>query len=413
MRIIFFCQYFPPEMGAPAARTHEHARRWVARGHEVTVICGLPNHPDGIVPPKYRGAWLYREEIDGIRVLRCWFFIAPNKGVIKRCLSFLSFMIASICTGLFATGKCDVVIGTTPQMLCALGGYLVSRVKRRPFVLEVRDLWPKHIIDLGTITNPMVIGVLKRLEMFLYRRSRAVVAVAEASRRYIEERGIPAEKLYTITNGIDETFFVPGEKNGIRRAHGWSEKFVVLYIGTHGLSQGLDTILDTAALLRDRPRFHFVFAGSGAEWESLRDESADRGLANTEFLRHQQKAAMPDFYAAADACLVPLKKRDIFRYNIPSKMFEIMACARPMILGATGQARQLLEEAGAGIAVEPESPEAYRDAIVHLAEHPEECAALGERGRAHAVAHYTRDSKADAFLECLEERGTSGTPGTN
>lgn len=410
MRIVFFCQYFTPEMGAPAARTHEHARRWVARGHEVTVVCGLPNHPDGIVPPKYRGTWLYREHIDGIHVLRCWFFITPNKGVFKRCLSFLSFMMSSIFFGIFATGKCDVVIGTTPQMLCALGGYLVSLLKRRPFVLEVRDLWPKHIIDLGTITNSVIIHGLQRLEMFLYRRSKAVVAVAEASRQHIEDRGIAADKLYTITNGIDEHFFVPQEKNGIRKAQGWSDKFVILYIGTHGLSQGLETILDTAELLKSDPRYHFVFTGSGAEWEDLQKKAGARGLANTEFLPHQQKADMPDFYAAADVCLVPLKKRDIFRYNIPSKMFEIMACARPIILGATGQSQTLLEEANAGIAVEPENPAAYRDAIVRLAANPEECAAFGANGRAHVVAHYTRNSKADAFLDCLEHALGPGEP---
>ncbi len=402
MRILFFCQYFSPEMGAPAARTHEHARRWVARGHEVTVLCGLPNHPYGIVPDAYRGRWLYRENIDGINVLRCWFFVAPNTGVFKRCVSFLSFMMSSIFFGITATKKCDVVIGTTPQMLCALGGYVVSRFKRRPFILEVRDLWPKHIIDLGTITNPLIIRGLKRLEIFLYRRSKAIIAVAEASRKHIEDHGVPTEKLFTITNGIDETFFVPKPKNGLRVKFGWSEKFVVLYIGTHGLSQGLETILDTAALLADEARYHFVFVGSGAEWESLYDEAEARGLVNTAFLPYQEKATMPDFYAAADACLVPLKKRDVFRYNIPSKMFEIMACARPMILGATGQAQQVLEEARAGIAVDPENPKSYRDAIVRLAEHPDEAATFGKNARAHVVAHYTRNDKADAFLACIE-----------
>jgi colanic acid biosynthesis glycosyl transferase WcaI len=406
VRILFFCQYFTPEMGAPAARTHEHARRWVARGHDVTVLCGLPNHPDGIVPEAYRGRWLYRENIDGINVLRCWFFVAPNRGVFKRCVSFLSFMVSAVFFGVTATGKCDVVIGTTPQMLCALGGYIVSCFKRRPFILEVRDLWPKHIIDLGTITNPLIIRGLKGLEMFLYRRSRAVIAVAEASRRHIEDLGVPASKLHTITNGIDEEFFVPKPKNGLRAEHGWSEKFVVLYIGTHGLSQGLDTILDTAALLSREPRYQFVFVGSGAERDNLRDGAYARELTNVVFLPSQQKALMPEYYAAADACLVPLKKRDVFRYNIPSKMFEIMASARPMILGATGQAQQLLEEAGAGIAVEPENPEAYRDAIVRLAEDSALAESYGRSGREHVVANYTRNSKADAFLECLE--GTLG-----
>lgn len=406
MRILFFCQYFTPEMGAPAARTHEHARRWVAQGHEVTVVCGLPNHPDGIVPPRYRGTWLYREEIDGIRVLRCWFLIAPNRGVFKRCLSFLSFMLSSLLCGIFATGKCDVVVGTTPQMLCALGGYIVSLVKRRPFVLEVRDLWPKHIIDMGTITNPLVIGGLQRLERFLYRRSRAIVAVAEASRQYIEALGVPRAKLHTVTNGVDEAFFVPMAKNGLRKEYGWSDKFVVLYIGTHGISQGLGTVLKTAELLADDARFHFVFVGSGAESRDL--EAAAMGQMNVEFLSHQPKAAMPGFYAAADVCLVPLKKRDVFRYNIPSKMFEIMACARPIILGATGQAQAVLEEAGAGIAVEPENPEAYRDAIVLLAGDPEACAAYGANGRAHVLAHYTRNEKADRFLACIEASLSGG-----
>lgn len=402
MRILFFCQYFPPEVGAPAARTHEHARRWVARGHKVTVLCGIPNHPDGIVPPAYRGQWLYRETIDGIQVLRCWFLVAPNTGVFKRCFSFLSFMFSSVCFGILAAGPCDVVVGTTPQMLCALGGYLVSRAKRRPFVLEVRDLWPKHIVDLGTITNPLIIRGLQALEMYLYRRSSVIIAVAEASRRHIEERGIEPEKLFTITNGIDEGFFVPGEQNRFRAEQGLADKFVVLYIGTHGLSQGLGTILDCAELLARESRFHFVFAGSGAEWDNLRREAQRRGLHNTEFLPSQPKAAMPGFYAAADVCLVPLKKRDVFRYNIPSKMFEIMACARPMILGAEGQARDFLEEAQAGIAVEPENAAAYRDAIVRLAGDPALREAFGRNGRAHVVAHYTRNRKADEFLACLE-----------
>ena len=401
MRILFFCQYFPPEVGAPAARTHEHARRWVERGHEVTVLCGLPNHPDGIVPPAYRDHWLYREEVDGIQVLRCWFFVAPNRGVFKRCLSFLSFMLSAIGFGIAATGKCDVLIGTTPQMLCALGGYFVACVKGRPFVLEVRDLWPKHIIDLGTITNPIIIRGLQRLEMFLYRRSKAVITVSDASRHHIEARGIAPEKLFTITNGIDENFFVPKEKGGLRATHGWSDKFVILYIGTHGLSQGLGTILDTATLFASESRYQFVFVGSGAEWEGLRAEALRRNLPNITFLPSQPKAAMPDFYAAADLCLVPLKKRDVFRYNIPSKMFEIMASARPIILGAEGQARQLLNEAEAGIAVEPENAEAYRDAIVELAGDPALCEQFGKNGRAHVVAHYTRDRKADEFLECL------------
>lgn len=390
-------------MGAPAARTHEHARKWAELGHDVTVVCGLPNHPDGIVPEKYRGTMLYRENIDGVNVLRCWLYTTPNRGVFKRSISFMTFMLSAMFFGSFFSPQCDVVVATSPQMLCGFAGYFVSRVKRRPFVLEVRDLWPKQIIDLGAVKNGAIIGLLQWVEEFMYRKAAAIVTVAPATTEEIVSRGFPREKLFTITNGINEDFFCPkGRDTWPREKFGWGDKIVVMYIGTHGLSQGLLTILDTAKLLADRTDIHFVFAGTGAEREMLMERAKEMGLGNTEFLPMQTKYDMPDFYAAADICLVPLKRRDVFLYNIPSKMFEIMACARPMILGALGQARKLLDAAQAGIAVEPENPLAYHDAILALADNPELRARLGQNGREHAVAHYSRAQKARDFITCLE-----------
>ncbi len=404
MKILFLCQYFPPEMGAPAARTHEHARYWAQQGHEVTVVCGLPNHPTGVIPEKYQGTLLYREVIDGINVLRCWLYATPNRGVIRRSICFATFMFSSVFFAIFFSGKCDVVVATSPQMLCALGGYIVARFKRRPFVLEVRDLWPKQIIDLGVVKNGLVIRLLTWLEMMLYRRSKGVVVVAPATRDEIVSRGIPAEKLHVITNGIDESFFKPFEGTAqLREIAGWHGQTVVMYIGTHGLSQGLVTILEAANLLRARPDIRFAFIGSGAEREALMQLARDMELENIDFLPMQPKEKMPDCYAAADICLVPLKKRDVFLYNIPSKMFEIMACARPILLGVEGQAKRLLEEAGAGVAVEPENAQAFADAIVALADDPAARRAYGERGRAHVIAHYSRSSKAQSYLDCLNE----------
>lgn len=404
VRILFLCQYFPPEMGAPAARTHEHARRWVELGHEVTVVCGLPNHPDGVVPEKYRGTLLYREQIDGVDVLRCWLYTTPNRGVFKRSISFATFMLSGMFFGSFFSGPCDVVVSTSPQMLCGFAGYFVSRLKQRPFVLEVRDLWPQQIIDLGAVRNRLIIGLLQWVEMFMYRRAAAVVTVAPATTDEIAGRGIPREKLFTITNGIDEAFFTPQPRTSWpRERFGWGDKVVVMYIGTHGLSQGLITILQTALMLSARDDIHFVFAGTGAEREMLMEEAQRMGLPNIEFLPMQVKDNMPAFYAAADICLVPLKRRDVFLYNIPSKMFEIMACGRPMIVGALGQARALLEASGAGIAVEPEVAAAYRDAIVKLADDPDLRATMGERGRAHAVGGYSRMQKAREYVACLEQ----------
>lgn len=403
MRILFLCQYFPPEMGAPAARTFEHARHWARLGHDVTVVCGLPNHPDGVVPPEYRGTLLYREEIEGVKVLRCWLYTTPNRGVFKRSIAFLTFMASSTLVGAFRAPRPDVVAATSPQMLCGLAGYVVALCKGRPFVLEVRDLWPKQIIDLGVVRNGIIIGLLTWLETFLYRRARAVVTVAEATRREIVARGFDPAKVHTITNGILEDFFAPGDRmTPLREARGWrADQTIVMYIGTHGLSQGLITLLDAAETLRGRGDIRFVFVGTGAEREYLIHTARQRGLDNVEFLPMQSKEAMPEFYASADICLVPLKRRDVFLYNIPSKMFEIMACGRPMILGALGQAKELLEEAGAGVAVEPENAAAYADAITRLADDPELRARLGAAGRAHVVAHYARGRKAEDYLDCF------------
>lgn len=404
MKILFLCQYYPPEPGAPAARTHEHAREWVRMGHDVTVVCGIPNHPDGVVPLTYRDHFVYDELHEDVRVLRCWFLTAPNQGRIRRSLAFISFMFAALFWALARGGRADVVMATSPQLLCGLAGYLVALTKRCPFVLEVRDLWPQQIIDLGVLHNRHIIKQLYALEWFLYEKAKAVVTVAEAAKRDIVERGIPSEKVYTITNATDLNFFQPKPREGgLRYRYGWRDLTLVMYIGTHGLSQGLEVVLESAKLLQEQTNLRFVFVGSGAERQALMQRAAAMELTNTEFIPSQPREEMPDFYAAADICLVPLKRRDIFLTNIPSKMFEIMACGRPMILGVEGQAKQLLQEAGAGIAVPPEDAQALARAIASLAEHPEQCQLYGNAGRKHMEEHYSRSSRAQALLHILAD----------
>lgn len=404
MRILFLSQYFPPEMGAPAARTFEHARHWVRLGHEVTVVTAKPNHPTGVVPKAYRGRPLYREEMDGVEVLRCWLFATPNAGVVRRSLSFMSFMLSAMFFSTFRTGRYDVIVATSPQLLCGLAGYLVAAFKRTPFVLEVRDLWPKQIIDLGTVKNPLLIGALHGLEHFLYNRARAIVAVAEASREQIIAGGTPAEKVFTITNGVNESLFAPSDRHGaVRAAQHWGEDTVVMYVGTQGLSQGLTTVLEAAQLLSHREDIRFVFAGSGADHAKLVRRAQAMQLERVSFLPAQTKEDMPALYAAADICLVPLRKLEVFLYNIPSKMFEIMACARPMILGVEGQAKALLEAAGAGVPVPPEDAKALAEAIEALAGDPEARARYGAQGRAHVVDHYSRRKLAEEYVARLGE----------
>ncbi len=404
MRILFICQYFPPEPGAPAARTHEHARAWARLGHQVTVVCGVPHYPEGVVPPEYRGRLLTREQVDGVAVLRCWMFAAKNRGVFLRSLSFLSFMLSSTVVAAFFAGPADVVAATSPQLLCGVSGWVAALRRRCPFVFEVRDLWPRQIVDLGVITSPLLIAPLRFLEKFLYRRAAAVVAVAPASRDALVADGVSADRAHCIPNGIEVDFFRPLPRmNTARERNGWGgETFVVLYIGAHGLSQGLETVLDAAKRVADRPDIRFVFAGGGARREALMALAGEMGLGNVTFLTARPKAEMPEYYAAADVCLVPLLKREVFETNIPSKMFEIMACARPMILGAGGQAIALLEEAGAGVAVPPESPDALAEAILSLHGDPGACRAYGEAGRAYAERHCNRADRAKEYVALFE-----------
>ncbi len=402
MRILFLCQYFPPEPGAPAARTHEHAREWVRQGHDVTVVCGLPHYPEGVVPPAYRGRLLFTEEVDGIRVLRCWLFATANRGALRRSLSFVSFLFMATLAALIKAGPCDVVAATSPQMLCGLAGWIVAALKRRPFVLEVRDLWPKQIIDLGVITHPVLVWPLSRLESFLYRRARVIVTVAQAASEDIIARGVSRYKVRTIPNGVDLDFFTPADrKNGVREAQGWGDRFVALYIGAHGLSQGLEVVLDAAERLKERADLLFVFVGAGARKAALADMAREKGLQNVRFLPAVPKEQMPAHYAAADLCLVPLLKRDVFLTNIPSKMFEIMACARPIVLGAAGQALQLLNESGGGVAVPPEDSQALAEAVAQWTGDPAAARRCGERGRNYAQAHFSRIDRAREYLELL------------
>ncbi len=403
MKILFLCQYFPPEPGAPAARTHEHAKEWVRNGHEVTVVCGIPNHPDGEVPLNYRHNFVYEEVLDDIRVLRCWFLVAANAGRVRRSVAFISFMLAALYWSVVKGGRADVVMATSPQLLCGLSGYGVALVKRALFVFEVRDLWPRQIIDLGVLRNPWLIALLRGVERFLYRKASVIITVAEAARRELVQSGVPPEKIHTITNAIALDVFTPQPRLGaMRYRYGWGERNLVMYIGTHGLSQGLETVLAAARELEDREDLHFVFVGSGAERESLIKTAEKDGLKNVEFIPNQPRPDMPEFYAAADICLVPLKQREVFLTNIPSKMFEIMACARPIILGVEGQGREILEAAGAGVAVPPEDPHALAEAIRALADDPEARRRYGENGRRYVEKASNRAEKARELIDIVQ-----------
>ena len=403
MKTLFFSQYFPPEMGAPAARVSELAACWARLGEQVTVITTFPNHPTGVVPEEYRGKMFQREGIDGYTVLRSWIYVAANKGFLKRVICFLSYMLSAALVGALRAGSCDVVIATSPQIFAGFAGWAVSLLKRKPFVLEVRDLWPDSAIQLEVLKNPLLIKCSKAMELFLYRRADLIVPVSESIREAILGHGIPAERIELIPNGIQPDLFDPEERANAKREQlgVGPEDFLVSYIGTHGMAHGLERLVEAANLLRDEPRLRFVFIGDGAHKEGLVRMSHEMKIPKLTFLPPQPKIEVPLWLAASDLSVVSLRNLLVFRTVLPSKMFEIMAAGRPVLLAGEGECARLLERAKAGVTVPTGEPRDLADAILALSMVPGRRKEYGERGRAYVTENFDRGRLAERYLNRL------------
>jgi colanic acid biosynthesis glycosyl transferase WcaI len=412
MKILYVSQYFPPEMGAPAARAAELSRHWAAAGHDVTVLTGFPNHPTGVVPPEYRAKFrrvVVQEKTDGVNLVRTWLLPFPNRKAYERMLNYSSFCVSAASTGLFLS-RPDVVIATSPQLLVGLSGWWLAQWKRVPFVFEVRDLWPESLAAVGMGDgNSLLHRALAKIAGFLYRRSDRVVVVTPAFEDYLVERWrVPREKISVIENGVETQTFAPeppAADAGARLRREWDAegKFVVSYIGTMGMAHGLETIIDAAAQLQTtNPEIVFLLLGEGAEKERIVALARERGLSNLRFVDQQPREKIPACIRASDACLVLLKKTDLFKTVIPTKMLEFMSCARPVILGVDGQARTILEEARGGIVIEPENSGALGNAIRYLATNRETARELGHNGREYIVRKLSRRQTAEKYIGVLE-----------
>lgn len=405
VHILFLTHYFPPEVNAPASRTFENAKRWVAAGHKVTVLTCAPNHPRGILYPGYKNRLFQWETLKGIRILRVFTYLGPNAGFRKRAFNYLSYMLSA---AVFCplVQDIDIVVSTSPQFFCGMAGLWVGLLKRKPWVLEIRDLWPESITAVGQTINPILIRLLEGLETFLYRSADHIISVTHSFKRHIAKRGIPAEKISVLTNGVDLEHFQPvNKKDLVRRECGNAEladKFVVSYIGTHGMAHGLETVLIAAEILRPYRNILFLLIGDGAEREGLLKKRNEAGLENVLMLPQQPKEKMPEFLALSDACMVLLKRRDLFRTVIPSKIFEIMGMERPVILGVEGESKKIVEEAGCGICVEPENAEQLADAVLRLSKDSDLAAGMGRNGRRRVIASYNRETLAGNYLSILD-----------
>ena len=396
MKIALLCHYFAPEPGAPQARLLETARRWSAQGHRVTVLTGFPNHPGGVLREADRGRLFREDRMEGIRVLRSFMYATPNRGFLRKILGHLSFMLTAVAIGGARARRPDVIVVSSPTFFSVISAYLLALRWRRPFVFEVRDLWPAIFVELGVLKNRALLAVLTALEMFLYRRAARVVTVTEGFRRDIVSRGIPEAKVSTITNGVDLALFPARRSDPAAGA-----PFRVLYLGAHGISHALGRILDVAERFRGDPGVEFVFVGSGAEKPGLVERAAAAGLGNVRFFDSVSKEDVPAWYSSADVCLVPLRNVPLFTTFIPSKMFEIMASAVPIVASVEGEAAEILLRSGAAIVVGPEDVAAIEGALRDLRNDPGRRRSMGDAGRRFVSRHYDRAMLADRYAGLL------------
>lgn len=400
MHIVLVTHYYPPESNAPANRAFEHAKAWVADGHRVTIVTAAPSHPRGELYPGYANAFS-DDGVDGIRVIRLPTVIAANKGIFARSLAFVSFFWA-VLTHRGRIPPSDVVISTTPQFLCGLAGW-VLRSPGKPWVLEVRDLWPESIVAVGAMRRNLAIRALEWLERRAYRSADLVVTTTESHARHVAERA-PATPVTVVPNGVTVGLLDDGGSDGaaVRSELGLEGRLVAAYFGTHGMAHRLETVLEAAALLRHEPRIVFVLAGDGAAREGLEARAQEEGLANVVFLGQQRRERMTGLWAASDAALVLLKRSPTFKHVLPSKLIEAMSLGRPVVLGVEGEARALLEAAEAGIAIPPEDAAALAAAVVRLADDSAFAARCAENGLAFARANFDRRVLAARMIDAIE-----------
>ena len=398
MRILFFSHYYTPEGNAPATRVSALCERWVRVGHDVTVITGAPNVPNGVVYDGYKNE-RKSEIINGVKVERVKTYIAANKGVVKRMLNFTTYFASALWTSL-RLPKADVAIATSPQIFAGYVGVWYKRLRRVPLVIEIRDIWPESMFAVGAKVPRLGIWALERIEKAMYKNCDRLVTVGEGYRLRLREKGVPEAKMSVVMNGTDLEVYSPREKNAaLLKQFGLEGKFVVSYIGTVGMACGLEVVFDAAPNVPES--VVFVIVGDGAYRANLEEEAKRRGLANVVFTGRQPKSSMPNWVASSDASLVHLKKTELFTTVMPSKIFESAGCKRPIIMGVDGFAKKLVMDAEAGLDMTPESAESLVECVKKLVDDPALCCKLGENAYNNIAKVYNRDQQASDYLSIL------------
>lgn len=410
MKLLILTQYFPPEVGAPQNRLYELALRLRSKGIDISVLTAMPNYPQMVVHKEYKGKCYCKEDMNGLKIHRSWIYVSNSKSIIPRLLNYFSFVFSSLWFGLFKLKKQDVLLVESPPLFLGITAYLLSRAKGAKMIFNVSDLWPESAEKLEIINNKTLLSLATKLEEFCYRKSALITGQTQGIVRNIKSR-FPNKKVYWLKNGVDIKFYdvnkTQQEANAWRKTNGYSEEdFILFYGGIIGHAQGLDIILNAAKILEDKPKIKFVMLGSGPEKERLLALKEEIKLNNLEFYDAVPKTKMQEIIMDMNATIVPLKKLDLFKGAIPSKIFENLALKKPILLGLEGEAKELfIDEGNCGLAFEPENKEDLVKQILTLYNNPELSKQLGENGLKYASENFNRDKIAEGLFEELKKLG--------
>lgn len=406
MKILLIHQYFLEDNEHGGSRWNEMTRIWAEAGHDITVVAGMVHANGSEKRPEYKGKYFARKKQGKVNVIRTHVSESYNKNFIGRLWGYFSFMFSAMWAGVFQTGKgFDCVVVTSPPLFVGLSGYVISRLKRIPLVFEIRDLWPESAIDTGVLTNKAIIKLAYAFENFIYRKARLINVLTPAFREVLlTQKKVPAEKIIFIPNAADfslsEQLMREFDAKGFREQQGWSDDFVVTYVGAHGVANGLEQVVDTAALLRDTP-VRFVLIGAGMQKEKVKSYASEKGCNNVQFLDPVPKKDVFKYILASDMGASVLIKNDTFKTVYSNKTFDYMACKKPILMAIDGVSRKLVEEANAGCFVEPENPQDFSAKVRYYLQHTDRLQQQGQSGYEYATRNFDRNHLAKEYMAAL------------
>lgn len=413
MNILLIHQYFLEEDDPGGSRWNEIAKTWTDIGHQVTVLAGMIHANGAGKRPEYKGAYFKQRRQGNVHVWRCHVSESYNKNFIGRLWGYFSFMFSCLWAGLFKVrGKFDVVIVTSPPLFVGFSGYLVSRLKRMPLVFEVRDLWPESAIDTGILKNKLIIRLAYWFERFIYRKAALINVLTPAFYNTLRDRKqVPERKLIFIPNAADfslsDHLLSSFDAVAFRRQHNLENRFLITYVGAHGVANHLEQVLDAGRLLEDTPVL-FLLIGQGMEKPRLQQLAKERGVTNVRFLDPVPKQEVFKYILASDMGASVLKKVDTFKTVYSNKTFDYMACKKPILMAIDGVSRELVETAAAGSYVEPENAADYNRIIRMYLRDPQRLQQEGENGFRYAKANFDRQVLAMRYLDHIQQKVLKG-----